>query len=281
MRKHRMMQITAVILLVISCICVHIQKNRLYDQQAARRWAETGMEQITFFYPADKSEGKDEMYFLNLCHTIERAYESSSIASELNINEEGLCFPYAVSNTGTVDIYNGAKKVTATAIGVMGDYALFHPMALTGGAYIGGDELMEDGIVIDENAAWELFGSDDVVGMQVEIGGIPHFVRGVVKKPDDRFSKAAGLDGTVCFTSLNSLGQYGTISGSYCFETVLPEPVDGFAMKLLTDTLPDLEKEYKAVDNTARFKAAALCRPSISPLRSRRSARKRSRPATV
>ena len=32
---------------------------------------------------------------------------------------------------------------------------------------------MDDKVIVDEDAAWQLFGSNDVVGMQIIIGGIP------------------------------------------------------------------------------------------------------------
>ena len=43
--------------------------------------------------------------------------------------------------------------------------------------------LMKDYCVIDEDAAWQLFGSNDVAGMTVYIGGVPHIVTGVIRRP--------------------------------------------------------------------------------------------------
>lgn len=56
---------------------------------------------------------------------------------------------------------------------------------------------MSDGVVLDEDAAWQLFGSSDIAGQSVMIGETPHHVAGVIERPDDRLSRKAGLNKSV------------------------------------------------------------------------------------
>ena len=55
-------------------------------------------------------------------------------------------------------------------------------MEFKSGAPFSWESLHTDGIVVDEETAWQLFGSNDVEGMQVMIGQVPHFITGVIEK---------------------------------------------------------------------------------------------------
>lgn len=52
---------------------------------------------------------------------------------------------------------------------------MFHPLKLITGSYFSGNDLMQDYCIIDQDAAWQLFGSNDVVGMTVYIGNVPPY----------------------------------------------------------------------------------------------------------
>ena len=78
----------------------------------------------------------------------------------------------------------------------------FHPLKLLSGAYFDGEDLNKDGVVIDENVAWQLFGSNNVAGMYVEINGVQYPVRGVVKSDKGYFSDAADEEAKQPFMSL-------------------------------------------------------------------------------
>ena len=68
---------------------------------------------------------------------------------------------------------------------------MFHPLKLITGAYFSGNDLMQDYCIIDQDAAWQLFGSNDVVGMTVYFGNVPHIVTGGVQRAESRMDKAA------------------------------------------------------------------------------------------
>lgn len=173
--------------------------------------------------------------------------------------------------------FENKKAENVDAIGVGGDFFLFHPIELVSGSYFTGDELMKDRIVLDEDLAWQFFGSNDIVGQCVTIGGINHYVAGVIKRIDGRIPEAAGLTSGTVYMSYDSLAKYGTIlsgrtqedevsedgvtmnnGGINCYEVVMPSPVDGIVAMLVKESAGLDDKYISVVDNTARFEPMSL-----------------------
>lgn len=101
---------------------------------------------------------------------------------------------YADAYSGSTQLSVSGKSpgsVTVTAIGVGGDYFLFHPLQLLSGGYVSDEDYMADRVVLDAQTAFNLFGSSDVAGMEVTINGKTFPIAGVVKSEDD-FATAAG-----------------------------------------------------------------------------------------
>ena len=160
--------------------------------------------------------------------------------------------------------------MTVTAIGVGGDYFLFHPLQLLSGGYVSDEDYMADRVVLDAQTAFNLFGSSDVAGMEVTINGKTFPIAGVVKSEDD-FATAAALDAGaeassdptgvqsaskamiyMSYAALNAMAELPID----CYEIVLPDPVSGFAKKLMTEKFPVGEGEI--VQNTGRFSLSGL-----------------------
>ena len=245
--------ITCTVCIIALLILVYNTKflgNKLYDQQAYKRRSDDGgVAQISCFYPVTM-EGLDDYYFLNLEHNLEQSLKDASIQVPA---QDSKLFTDALSVTGTIDIESDYGTATFKAVGAMNDFFLFHPVELLDGNYIAGDMLMQDGIIIDEDAAWQLFGSSDIVGMKVMIAGIPHYIAGVAKRADGHFEEAAGLSESVCYVSLSTLKQYGIINSGYTYEIIMPNPVNDFAMKSVNDVLKDEDKKIDVIENSKRY----------------------------
>jgi len=252
MKKWFILQTTALVLLLSICIFKNVQKNRLYDQNANDRWG-NGLAQISIFYPLEEKPS-GYFQFLELSHRIETDLEKSAVSTDIVVDgSSGLSFPWSVCTTGKITVSSDRGDVQLEALGVSEDFFVFHPVELVYGSYIQAGDLMQDGIVIDEDAAWKLFGASDVAGMQVTIGGVPHYIKGVVHKSDDRFSAKAGLEKSMCYTSIETLSSYGTIYGSYAYEIILPNPVNNFAINLIRNTLGQSSETLQIVENSNRF----------------------------
>lgn len=223
--------------------------ENLEDQQAAKRWSEEGgYAQVSGFFARDIVV--DDFQIRSFENQLETALSDAAVVNE---NENARLYIDAYSSQGKITIVSQQGEVEANAIGIGGDFFYFHPLQLAGGRYFSGDELMQDFIILDEEAAWQLFGSNDIEGMSVMIGGIPHYVAGVVRKEKGRFAEGAGLQDTVVYVSDDTLSQYGISEGISCYEVVSPNPVKGFVYNTLKEKFGVDEKDMLVVENSSRY----------------------------
>ncbi len=235
-------------LLLVIIIITSIKQNSLYDQTFADRWsADEPMSQLTVIYPLAAGE-KDDFYFMGLKH---------DILSKLSENSDIEDYPDAVSIKGSIGLSRNGSQVNVTAYGVDRDFFLFHPVSLQYGSYLDSDDLMKDGIIIDKDIAWSLFGAFDVVGMEVYVGDTSLLVKGVMDKPEGRLAEEAGLKDSTCFVSIGTLKNMGVEAGSYIYEAVLPNPVDGYGLKLMTDHYSG-DDTIRIVENSERYSDSNL-----------------------
>ena len=130
---------------------------------------------------------------------------------------------------------------------------------------------MADRVVLDAQTAFNLFGSSDVAGMEVTINGRNFPIAGVVQSEADFATNAALAAGNESSgdtggtsTSTNTAMIYMSYSALNamaelpidCYEIVLPDPVSGFAKKLMTEKFPI--GGGAIVQNTGRFSVSRL-----------------------
>ena len=307
MKKRRIVYIVmAVLLLVYYGLGILMQHyiSQLPEQLVADRWEFDGKaDQVSMFFTEDQLINENSIKRLEYTMESKMAEKGivpddedddqadSKIIDTVGIgrrNEEPVAqtaeqekpkiYSSCYCAQGIVTIsFERLKAENVDAIGVAGDFFLFHPMELVSGSYFGPDDIMKDLVVLDEDLAWQLFGSNDIVGQCVTIGGINHYVAGVVKRIDGRFPEAAGLTKGTIYMSYDSLAKYGTIlsgrteqveisedgttmqsGGINCYEVVMPSPVDGIVAMLLKESVGLDDKYIRVVDNTERFNGLSL-----------------------
>lgn len=242
--------ISFLIFLVLLFVSGSLGSSQL-SQTVAERWSSDGKSsQVSCFFSVGSGITEDEL--IEFEHTVDGALLDASVVQE-SVNPGARLWADAYSADGQVTLSNEKTSLTADAIGIGGDFFLFHPLTLLNGAYFSGNDLMQDYCVIDEDAAWQLFGSNDVAGMTVYIGGIPHIVTGVVQRPAGRLAEAAGLDSTLVYVSYQTLTELGTSHGINHYEIVMPNPVTDFAYNYIKEKLGSNEKEVEVVENTSRY----------------------------
>ena len=225
--------------------------GRQDSQRAASRWsAEKDVAQISCFFSVNAQVTEDSL--INFYHMLDSALEEASMETESE-NPEARLFADAFSATGTITISSNLGSITSDAIGIGGDFFLFHPLRLVNGSFFSGNDLMQDYCVLDELAAWKLFGSNDIAGQTVEIAGVTHIVTGVVKHQETKLYKAAGLDDMLVYVSYDSLKKYGTSNGINHYEVVMPNPVKGYALDYVSQNIGVNEKEVEIVENSSRY----------------------------
>ncbi len=229
----------------------------LIDQQAASRWdPEGGSAQVSCFL-AEHTE-IDEYMIMSFEKQLEQSFKEVLSAEEVSEESGKRLFIDAYSSLGTITVTSEKGKLEADAVGIGGDFFLFHPLQLVSGGYFSGNDLMKDSIILDEDAAWQLFGSNDIAGRSVMIGDVPHYVAGVVKRQGGKFAESAGLNKTVLYVSNESLTAYGVSEGISVYELVAPNPVKNFVYNNVKEKLGVEENDMVMVENSSRYSLEAL-----------------------
>ena len=297
-RNIGLITIAALILLEL-CLgfVIDFYSSRLYDQNEAGRWSdEVRMAQISIFFTQDQMVEPDGLKRLEyqlkkkmveagmnhvaddeIVDTIEVGEDNNSSSDRRETDLSGVYAScYSAQGISTL-VFESKTAENITSIGVDGNFFMFHPLELVSGSYFYPEELMKDRIVIDEQLAWDLFGSNDIVGQCVQIGGINHYIAGVVKLNAGKINKSAGLSNSIVYMSYDSLSKYGKIlsgrnevaeisedgvkaarGGINCYEVVMPNPVDGMAARLVKESSGMEDRYISVVDNTNRFNGFSL-----------------------
>ena len=229
-------------------------QKKLYDQQMAERWSKEGdAAQVSAFYA--KEEVENSIYFKSIEQSIDKALQQASIVAE---KENVRLWIDAISRSGKVTLSSERATVEVKAIGVSGEFFQFHPQKIISGSLFREDSMMQDGVVIDKETAWQLFGSSDVAGMQIMIGQVPHYITGVIERPTGRLQEAAGLEKSICYLSLESLEAYGMATGGFAYEIVMPNPIQNFALSTMQTAVGTENENVVVIENSSRFQILPL-----------------------
>lgn len=158
------------------------------------------------------------------------------------------------SSKTQISLQSQRTSLTVNAYAVGGDFFYFHPVKLLSGMYFSSDDLMHDGIILDEETAWKLFGSYDIEGQQIETGDSVLFVKGVYKKEDNKiFSYARGDYDEIFIPYELASENEGGAPAITCVEVCLPNPVKNYAAGLMTELIGKSGSECIMVENSERF----------------------------
>lgn len=206
---------------VIGAVCGRITAG-MTDQNFAPRWArEFESAQISAFFADSAGASEETVKALQVGFMMDLQADAIGL-SETQIENGASLVDACYCGMGSAEISTPDESLSVNAIGVGGDFFNFHPLDLIAGYYFSEDDLMQDRILLDDITAWRLFGSPYVVGQSVEIGGTPHLIAGVFRRPAGRFYRESGIGDYLIFMSYESLCQYtqaGSVSddkdGSY------------------------------------------------------------------
>ena len=232
----------------------------LEAQNMAERWSKDGgVSQISCFFA--QGSGVDENTIKGFEHALDAALQEASITSE-SPNAGARLWADAYSMSGKLIIVGNSGQMELNALGVGGDFFLFHPLKLLAGSFFSGSDLMQDHIVIDEDIAWQLFGSNDVVGQQVTIDGIPHLISGVIRRDSGRMNDNAGNGSSIVYVSFETMSRNRIMRGQAAeinqYEIVMPNPVSEFALGMVRENIGIEENEVEIIENTTRYRLLPL-----------------------
>ena len=255
-RKWHLAIVNAVlILLFLACmITFGILSRKLNSIDAAQRWRsgnEMRFAQISCFLPVDETKNAEDVF------QFRRTLEQKLTEASLDPSVQTTLYSDAYSAEAKVSVKGENGSAEVKAIGVGGNFFLFHPLQLLSGSYLYETDLMQDRVILDESVAWQLFGGSNVAGQTVSIQGEPFYVAGVIRRENDFASKEAYGAGSGIFLSYSALYKL-TETGISCYEIVLPDMISGFGLSLVKDNLSIGSGDL--VQNTGRFSVASLLR---------------------
>ena len=239
----------ALLLGALGCgVALRVISGRLLSQREAERWrGESKQEycQISCFLPLGSSVGLKEVYSFR--YAVLEDLAASGVEWE-----EGL-YPFidAWSCEGKATVSGEKGSTDAPLLAVGGQFFEFHPLRLVSGSYLVEGELSSDRVLLDRELAWELFGGDELTGMQLQIDGVDFIVGGVVERETDSPSRRAYSGEKGLFMSYDAFRRLSGKDSIDCYEIVLPESVRGFAAQLTAGRFPLGEGELLV--NTGRF----------------------------
>lgn len=229
----------------------------LSDQNAALRWDESGASAHVSCFLAEEAK-LNEFAVIGFEKELEKKLTEVLPAQETESGGGKRLIVDCYSSMGKLTVSAEKTSIETNAVGIGGDFFLFHPLQLLSGAYFSGNDLMQDAVILDENAAWQLFGSYDIEGKRVMIGGVPHYISGVVRQEKSRFAERAGLSGSMVYVSYTTLTAQGSVSDIQCMEVLAPNPVRHFVYHTLQEKL-GVKEEYRVlVENSSRYTAQSL-----------------------
>ncbi len=218
-------------------------------QLAASRWSkDRDCTQISIFFSEMSAHTPDNIRELDF--NIDKKLDEKAIAAA---TKEARRRVSAYSASGEITVRSRESEVTARAIGIGGDYFLFHPLKLITGSYFDGADLVKDHIILDLETASLLFGSGDVVGQPVEINGKRYYVTGVIEKDTGRLNDLAGNDSKVVYVDYETLEECDKKTSLNAYEVLLPSPVSHFGSDIVKDVVTEDATRYEMVENTGRF----------------------------
>ena len=272
------------LILITAFICFRQSERvkRIYSQQAAERWESEDMEfaEVSVYYSNARNSGKKEIEEIR--NNIMKKLDEDELLDSSSLSDKR-AFIDAYSGFTEMRVEKGDNQITGKIYGVSDDFFLIHPIPLLAGNYINpvektndiGDGIDPYQIILDENMAWNLFGSVDVAGMKVWINGKVFTIMGVVEASQNKTEEMAYGNFDAAFIPFAAFDKMKLKVSVNCYEAVLPEPIKGYAQSAIgeaTDIVVDPEEESdgteprstlsfgdsEVVINTDRFGVSAL-----------------------
>ena len=254
-----------VISILVSSAVIGVMSASLPSQNAVSRWAGDGTAtaQISAFL-TDSAELSSDDISRGITGKLDSALTEASI-SPPDADARLYALGYSTETSGSVTYVNtsgknvgGAISVTVTACG--GDFFIFHPLSMLSGYYFNTEDILNDCVVIDNDIAWQIFGSHDVVGRVIKLNGRDCYISGVTEcGRDGKYSDYYGDKPRIYISYSLAEELYGNLPARVV-EILLPNPIGGFAMDMFKDALSVPESECELVENSARFSDSQLRR---------------------
>ena len=253
----------AVLFLVLYAVIGSLSES-VPGTDAAARWAADDsaypFAQVSAYFAQNNAVDLNDIYLARM--EIEKSLAQNAVTTP--DGAQPFVDAFSGETTVTLTAERGSLSVTATVCG--GNFFFFHPLTLLDGDYFDESSPNANTIILDEYAAWQLFGAVEVAGMEVTLGGQPFYIAGVTKTPTDTLERAAYGENPRVFVSYPGLRLTSGFDRASCYEIVMPNPIDNFASDIVKSQFGITDTAQNAVcyDYTERFSFETLATASVS-----------------
>ncbi len=244
--------------------------NSQRSQQAAKRWKNDDLKfaQITAILSSESNFNYSSV--LSLRSSVDNSMKEINI----EITDDKKVWYDAFSTEERITLKNGnvTSNVNATVVG--GNFFRIHELDYITGYAFSPDDIMQDRIILDTLAAWQLFGSYDVVGKIVNLNDTQFTVAGVVNRgTGNLFEQAYGSKPRV-YMSYDYYQKINPDLNITCWEAVIPSPISGWAESIVKNNINAEETDVEIIDNSARYSFLKLLNTMTGlPIRSMKVSR--------
>lgn len=222
--------------------------HQMLEYESSKRWGAEAHSHITAYMTTDN--GFDAYSVMKAKNDIESAYTTDSIETNKVLYSASLESRISLSSL------DGLRRSNCTATVYSGDYFKFRNIPLTEGTYPTDSETVSDAILIDELAAWQLFGTHTgVTGMEICLGNNIYVVSGVTKALGGIYKEVYGEYPRVYLRS-DSASLRRTDNVFTVFEAMLPDPITNYAENTMKTALQSYDPIIRNIDK--RFGGESL-----------------------
>lgn len=242
-----------VLVAVVLEIIVNSITSALESQNLAKRWGGE-YAQVSFFF--SKNTSVTDGQILSVERTLGSALEEAAVISEHG--ERVFVDSYSTVGKGLASSER-TRNMNVRVVGVGGDFFLFHPYEIKSGAYFNdNNDENEDGVIIDDTVAWQLFGATDITEKTINIGNTSFVVRGVIKEDEGYFSETAKENDATVYMSYEAYqklfgGETGTVPIEN-YEILVKNPVKDLGKNKIEEAFAMDEGDYEIIENSSRYK---------------------------
>ncbi|MGN0397677.1 MAG: ABC transporter permease [Candidatus Fimimorpha sp.] len=217
--------------------CPYEQLNKFWsnDQKSA---------EIRVFFPENQKVSKQML--MTAEEDMETVLEQNGIS---NPSERKKIWTSAYSAEGRLVAEGEKAEKMVQVIGVGGDFFFFHPFVLKSGTWFDTRKSTQS-VILNEEAAWQLFGSSDIAGMELKIGAKSYLISGVIKMEKRLFQEAAGADNYQIYLSYEEFQSF-LEKGVTCYEVIFPNPIQDFAVTTMKKQ--EIFSKAELMETTNRF----------------------------
>ncbi len=216
------------------------------------RWSAKGEPYATIALHTDTESALNRNQVESYALSIDKGLLEASMASE----GSGSVWTYGYFAEEVVSVKGPKTTSSLQTMAVGGSFLTFHPLKFLYGAAFAYDKSLPYGIVLDEDAAWRVFGAIDVVGMTVEIGGKEFTVTGITAKERDTegYDRAYGEIPRMYMSYYGYEAIFGDEKTNITtLEMAIPNPVDGFARNIFDNAVKINEDTMVLRENHQRY----------------------------